>query len=151
MTTMKIGTLELKLPSPYFPGQQMTASEAAILNAELHHRLKKNIKNRWGHVASHPDGDGYTWLLDIQQYIREYTLNGLNELEVVSFIIALDLVRHQLKASGKPLKNYAKSALNDAARKVLEGPKAVEIRALAKRRIIFIQEAAVEELERKHG
>jgi hypothetical protein len=149
MSTMKIGNLELKLPSPYAPGHVCTPQEAAVLNRELHTRLRENIARRVAPFVLSDEVAEYQ--MDLQHYIRSFSLNGHDTLDRMSQDLALELVKHQIKASGKALRDYTKAALRTEAEKVLKGPKAVEIRALAKRRIAFIQEAATEEVERRLG
>jgi hypothetical protein len=152
MNTLKIGSLTLALPSPYGLGHLCTAAEAAILNRELQARLRNNIRERfWDKKDQELKTPSQNDLMPIQAYIRSFSLNGRDPLESTSFEIALSIVRHQIKASGKNLRDYTKAALNAEAKKVLQGPKAVEIRTLAKRRIGFIEDAVREEMEKKLG
>ncbi len=142
MPTMKIGSLTLTLPSPYSSGHVCSSVEARVLNNEHNRRLRRNIKTRCAEAEA-----GTDLQLQLTAYIRGYTLDGGDPINPIARELALSIVRHAVKANGKPLGHYSKAALKAEAEKLLKGPQASHILALAKRRLREIQDAAQAEID----
>src|SRR5579863_6349724 len=106
MSTMKIGSLTLTLPSPYAQGHTCTAAEAQVLNQALHRRLRVNLTERFHQVKmEYTEADA---MLDFNAYIRSFSLNGSDPIQQAAKEIAVDIVKQKLKAEGKRLGDYSK-------------------------------------------
>lgn len=134
---------------PYNPGHVCTATEAEILNQKFRERIRakfsQRVKDFWEKVPG--------WHQKLQEELDEitagYSLNGLDPVQIEAFCIALSIVKTNLRAAGKNVSDYARSALTTMAEEVLQGPQRGEIALMARERVVALQKAAKAELERK--
>lgn len=138
-----------EVPSPYEPGHVCTAAEAEMLNQKFRERIRakfsQRVKDFWEKVPG--------WHQKLQEELDEisasYSLNGLDPVHVEAFCIAISIVKTNLRAAGKNVSDYARSALTTMAEEVLAGPQRGEITLMARERVVALQKAAKAELERK--
>lgn len=150
MTQITIAGYTFTVPSPYEPGHVCNAAEAEVLNRKLHERLRANFRD---HVTDFVGRYGTTGLANLQDefthYASTYTLGGPDPCLEEARVIALSIVKTNLRAAGKVVSDYLRSDLTKMAEEVLVGPQRGHINILARERVTALQKAARAELERR--
>jgi len=139
MKKLKLGNLELTLPSPYRVGHVCTAQEAAVLNSVLQGRLQDRLRRQYKGQRDWLDATQAQ--IEINKQIREASLNGRDAVLIEAEELALQIAKQEIKLSGHHLKDMSKRQLRERAQRILASPTGRTIRQMAITRAEDLAEA----------
>lgn len=134
MEQITIAGSPFNVPLRYEEGHELTAGEASALNQTYHENIRNNLaKKAKEGTLTQADVDSYAE--GYQFGVRAAGTGGVTRDPVMSeaMRIAKKQLGELLRKSGKKIGDYEVSAINDAAKKLLD--KSPEIMELARQRV----------------